>query len=85
MQAYGFTGPPYTYEEDHLIPLELGGARADAKNLWPEPGGLPSPNNKDKVEDAANHAVCSGKMPLTTAQQAMATNWIQLGRELSVN
>ena len=25
------------YEEDHLISLELGGAPADARNLWPEP------------------------------------------------
>ncbi len=23
------------YEEDHLIPLELGGAPADPRNLWP--------------------------------------------------
>ena len=25
------------YEEDHLIPLSLGGAPADGRNLWPEP------------------------------------------------
>ena len=25
------------YEEDHLIPLELGGAPRDPNNLWPEP------------------------------------------------
>jgi hypothetical protein len=25
------------YEEDHLISLELGGAPADVRNLWPEP------------------------------------------------
>jgi len=25
------------YEEDHLIPLELGGNPTDPKNLWPEP------------------------------------------------
>ncbi len=26
------------YEEDHLIPLSLGGAPADRRNLWPERG-----------------------------------------------
>jgi len=25
------------YEEDHLIPLGLGGAPSDPRNLWPEP------------------------------------------------
>jgi hypothetical protein len=25
------------YEEDHLIPLSLGGAPYDPRNLWPEP------------------------------------------------
>jgi hypothetical protein len=25
------------YEEDHFIPLELGGNPTDPKNLWPEP------------------------------------------------
>lgn len=35
---YGY-GDTHTssYEEDHLIPLELGGAPSDARNLWPEP------------------------------------------------
>src|ERR1700736_1644730 len=25
------------YDEDHFIPLELGGSPTDPKNLWPEP------------------------------------------------
>jgi len=36
MQAYGFIDSPGNYELDHLIPLELGGAPEDVKNLWPE-------------------------------------------------
>jgi hypothetical protein len=28
---------PRDYEEDHLIPLELGGSPTDPRNLWPEP------------------------------------------------
>src|ERR1700712_2183060 len=42
------------YEEDHLIPLELGGAPRDAQNLWPEPryeaGGYTA-SDKDTVEN----------------------------------
>src|SRR4249920_1594275 len=35
--AYGDRGPLSSYELDHLIPLELGGAPASVANLWPEP------------------------------------------------
>jgi hypothetical protein len=37
MPLYGLTGTPSAYEEDHLIPLELGGALRNPKNLRPEP------------------------------------------------
>ena len=80
--AYGFAGPLSGFEEDHLIPLELGGNPADRRNLWSEPGA--SPNPKDAVENAANKAVCSGQMPLAAAQQAIATNWVALGQQLGV-
>jgi hypothetical protein len=82
MDAYGDSAPISSYEEDHLIPLELGGSPASPKNLWPERGA--SPNPKDAVEDAANHAVCDGHMTLAAAQQAIATNWIALGQRLGV-
>jgi hypothetical protein len=82
MAAYGNTGPVSGYEEDHLIPLELGGSPTSPQNLWPEPGAAPNP--KDRVEDAANHAVCRGTMSLRAAQQAIATNWIALGQQLGV-
>lgn len=64
---------PRNYEEDHLISLELGGAPADPKNLWPEPGS--SPNPKDKIENLCNEKVCSGQISLTQAQQEIATDW----------
>ena len=38
MKAYHDTGSPSEYEFDHLIPLELGGAPNNMRNLWPEPG-----------------------------------------------
>jgi hypothetical protein len=72
--AYGYTDTnPRSYEEDHLISLELGGSPDDAKNLWPEPGA--SPNAKDKIENDLKAAVCSGRVQLTAAQQAIATDW----------
>lgn len=82
MARYGDAGSPSAYEEDHLIPLELGGSPASPLNLWPEPGSIPNP--KDAVENAARHAVCDRSMTLATAQQMMATNWVILGVQLGV-
>lgn len=82
MGTYGDTGSMSGYEEDHLIPLELGGSPADPRNLWPQPGS--SPNPKDDVEYAANRAVCSGEMPLALAQREIASDWVSLGRSLGV-
>jgi hypothetical protein len=80
MIAYGDANPISDYEEDHFIPLELGGSPTSPLNLWPEPGA--SPNPKDAVEDAARAAVCDGRMSLAAAQHAMATNWIAFGQQL---
>jgi hypothetical protein len=70
--AYGIPAGTAT-ELDHLVPLELGGSNS-ASNLWPE--APPTPNPKDKVEDTLNHAVCSGKVTLAAAQDAIAQNWM---------
>jgi hypothetical protein len=61
------------YEEDHLIPLELGGNPTDPANLWPEPGR--SPNPKDAIEGKLHRLVCKGKMSLAEAQYKIRTNW----------
>jgi hypothetical protein len=61
------------YEEDHFIPLELGGNPRDPKNLWPELG--PSPNPKDSVEGKLKRLVCSNKMTLEEARQRIRANW----------
>jgi hypothetical protein len=83
MAAYGQTAQISSYEEDHLIPLELGGSPTSPQNLWPEPGA--SPNPKDSIEDAANSAVCDGRMTLAAAQQAIASNWIAFGQQLGAS
>ena len=82
ISEYGETRTIYDYEEDHLIPLELGGAPSDPHNLWPDPGA--SPNRKDDVESAANRAVCDGTMTLAAAQHQIAADWVTLGRGLGV-
>ena len=55
MAAYGVHESASHYEYDHFVPLELGGATNDRRNLWPEPGG--SPNPKDTVENKLNREV----------------------------
>ena|SRR3984893_13624902 len=69
---------PGDYEIDHLIPLELGGSNL-IKNLWPE-SHRTSPWNaqvKDRLEGKLHELVCSGQLDLKTAQQAIASNWIE--------
>jgi len=80
LAAYGDRGPLSAYEYDHLVPLELGGATNDPRNLWPEPGR--SPNLKDRLERELNLAVCAGRIGLARAQLEIATNWVALARRL---
>lgn len=82
MRAYGYTDPPAAHEEDHLIPLSLGGSPRNPLNLWPAPGA--SPNAKDRVENAAHAAVCAGRMTLSDTQHRIAADWYGLGKTLGV-
>ncbi|MEV5277986.1 hypothetical protein [Streptomyces sp. NPDC051994] len=75
--AYGYSDTSTSdYEEDHLIPLELGGAPRDPHNLWPEPryGNEPA-QSKDTVENRLKTAVCNGQVTLNDARDAIATDW----------
>jgi hypothetical protein len=78
MAAYGDPESMSGYEYDHFVPLELGGAVNDARNLWPEPGG--SPNPKDAIENDLRRQVCYGQRTLAQAQRAIAANWVALSR-----
>lgn len=76
--GYAFRGDQRLgdYEEDHLVPLELGGSPRSVRNLWPEPYHLAAGARvKDRVEDRLHALVCDGRVPLRTAQHAMATDW----------
>ena len=76
MRVYGVTGSIHDYELDHLIPLELGGCPDCKANLWPQPKNLfPGAGEKDEVEEYLHRQVCSGAMPLATAQRDIAADW----------
>jgi hypothetical protein len=77
IKAYGYADANLAdYEEDHLIPLELGGHPTDPRNLWPEPltGTYPAAK-KDGIENSLNTKVCAGLVTLAGAQAAIAKNW----------
>jgi hypothetical protein len=77
--AYGYSDTSTAdYEEDHLVPLELGGSPRDPHNLWPEPryaAGGKTAGNKDTIENKLKTAVCNGQVALDDARHAIATNW----------
>jgi len=85
IRQYGYKRRnPRLYEEDHLIPLELGGSPKSVKNLWPEFDNGHVPNPKDKVENALRRAVCGGRVRLAPAQRAIAKNWMTAERNLGL-
>jgi hypothetical protein len=81
---YGYVDRnPSHYQEDHLVPLELGGAPRDKRNLWPEPNVAVLPDGtavgsaqKDALEDALHARVCDGGLALGDAQRMMAGDWV---------
>lgn len=74
IKAYGYSDTKLAdYEEDHVVPLEVGGAPSDPRNLWPE--SPPSPNAKDRVENLLHAEVCAGRVTLATAQREIAKDW----------
>jgi hypothetical protein len=77
IRAYGYSDTSLSdYEEDHLIPLELGGDGWSPSNLWPEPRyGQHTAAQKDGVENHLHDLVCSGRTSLAVAQLAIVTNW----------
>jgi hypothetical protein len=76
--GYAYHGDlnPADYEEDHLIPLELGGAPRSVRNLWPEPyAATEGARMKDQLENKLHELICDGQLRLATAQHAISANW----------
>jgi hypothetical protein len=79
IKDYGYSDSKLAdYEEDHLIPLEIGGNPTDPKNLWPEPHtatGNKGSFTKDKLENSLHASVCKGTMTLKVAQNKILSDW----------
>ena len=69
MVLYEETGSPSEYEEDHFIPLELGGAPRNPENLWPEPH--PQSKLSDPLETQLKRKVCKHLKTLKKARTAI--------------
>jgi hypothetical protein len=69
---YGFTDKTLGhYEEDHLIPLAVGGSPRSPNNLWPEKyAGKWGARVKDKLERYMHDRVCDGTIRLSKARKA---------------
>ena len=65
------------FELDHRIPLALGGAPSDPRNLelqpWDEAG------DKDVVEACLSRAVCTGQIGLDEARRRIWGDWRHAG------
>lgn len=70
IKARHLPGTIADYEEDHWVPLELGGAPSDPRNLWPEPiiGRHASAGKKDLSENRLKALVCAGTITLAEAR-----------------
>ena len=78
IREYGYADRnPKHYEEDHLIPLSIGGAPGDGRNLWPEPRQSEwGAEKKDQFEFVLYKMVCAQEIALVDAQREIATDWI---------
>ena len=80
MGAYGERTAPHSYEYDHFVPLELGGAvTTHATSGRSRTTGTPHGfylNPKDKLETAMKHLVCAHRLTLAEAERQMAANWV---------
>lgn len=65
------------YELDHRIPLALGGAPVDRRNLALQP--IDEAREKDGIEACLSSFVCQGKIDLEDAQSAIWEDWRKAG------
>ena len=67
---------PSDYEEDHLVPLEIGGSPTSPLNLWPELWNDPlGAHLKDKLENKIHSLICKGQMSLATGRSVFTGDW----------
>lgn len=82
MAAYGADGRLSRFELDHVVPLSLGGAVNDPRNLYPEPDYPGASSNsfvrnpKDRLEDKLFELACARRILLARAQALIARDWV---------
>jgi hypothetical protein len=78
IRQYGYDDlNPKHYEQDHLIPLSIGGNPTDPANLWPEPRKSEwNAARKDELEFTLYKMVCHNMISLKQAQYEIASDWI---------
>ena len=64
---------PSHYVEDELIPVELGGAPTDPRNLWPQTTDMVALKNRE--ENHLRTVVCHGGITPAAAQNELLQNW----------
>lgn len=69
----GWPQDPALYEEDHVMPLALGGNPTAEANLRPELWA--AARRKDVAETAGHRAVCAGRVTLDQARLALWVEW----------
>ena len=64
------------YELDHLIPISIGGAPLDMRDLWLQPRqGEANAGDKNVLAYVLWRLVCTHQVPLATAQRDISHDW----------
>ncbi len=66
MRLLHLRGKMTDYEEDHRVPIEVGGDPRDPGNLWAQK--WPEAKLKDRLETAVKKDVCAGTLTLKQGQ-----------------
>lgn len=78
LREAGVHGGASYYEEDHKVPLEVGGHPTDPRNLSPQPWDAPDgydAHHKDRLENYIRGRVCHQGMSLRDGQAAFLGDW----------
>ena len=76
MQVQHSGEPIADYELDHLIPISLGGAPLDPRDLWLQSRrGQANADDKNVLAYILWRLVCEHRLPLDTAQREISRDW----------
>lgn len=70
------------FEADHRVPLSIGGAPLDPRNIWLQPWERPGAHEKDQLELLVHRRVCNGSMTLEQGRAVFLGDWWAAYRRL---